>query len=142
MKRSTWSLVLSLLLVFGSGIAVGVFGRGYYDSTRAKARQTRPQSPDDYRKVYVAEMSKRLGLSPVQITKLNEILDETRAKFREARERSRPEMKAIQDGQVEKVNGTLTAGQQAEYAKMRAEREARRKADEKGRGPKPTSSSH
>ena len=57
MRRSNLSLALSLLLVFGSGIAVGVFGRGYFDSTTAKANVARPQTPDDYRKVYLEEMS-------------------------------------------------------------------------------------
>lgn len=138
MRRSNLSLALSLLLVFGSGIAVGVFGRGYFDSTTAKANVARPpQTPDDYRKAYLEEMSKRLTLTPVQKEKLNEVLDETRAKFREVRERHKPEMKAIQDEQVEKVNAMLTEPQRAEYAKMRAEREAKRQADEKGREPKP-----
>jgi len=141
MNRSTLSLVLSLLLVFGSGIAVGVFGRGYYESTTVKASVARPQTPEDYRRVYLDEMSKRLSLSQDQKTKLNEILDETRAKFREVRERHKPEMKAIQDEQVDKVNAMLAEPQRAEYAKMRAEREAKRKADEKGREPKPAPSS-
>jgi hypothetical protein len=141
MKRSSLSLALSLLLVFASGIAAGFFGRGYYESTTVKAATVRPRTPEDYRKAYVEEMSKRLALSQTQKVKLDEILDETRAKYREVRERHRPEMKAIQDEQVDKVNGMLTEPQRAEYAKMRAEREAKRKADEKGREPKSTSSS-
>ena len=141
MKRSSLSVALSLLLVFLSGIAVGVFGHGYYDSTTAKAKSDRPRTPDDYRKAYLDEMGKRLTLSQAQKEQLNLILDDTRTKYREVRERHKPEMKAIQDEQVDKINAMLTAPQQAEYAKMRAEREAKRQADEKGREPKPAPSS-
>lgn len=133
MKRSSLSLVLSLLLVFASGIAVGVFGRGYYESKAVTAKSERPRSSDDYRKAYVDEMSKRLTLNSAQKAKLNEILDDTRTKYRAVRERHKPEMKAIQDQQVETVNAMLTAAQRIEYAKMRAERELKRIADEKGR---------
>ena len=140
MKRSSLSLALSLLLVFGSGIAVGVFGHGYYESASA-AKPAGPQTPEEFRRGYIDEMTARLSLSPDQAGKLNEILDQTRAHFRELRERHKPETKAIQDEQVNQVNAMLSAPQQAEYAKMRAEREAKRKADEKGRGPKPTASS-
>lgn len=141
MKRSTLSLALSLLLVFGSGIAAGFFGRGYYESTSAKPNAARSQTPDEYRRAYVEEMGKRLTLSQVQKEKLNQILDDTRAKYHEVRERHKPEMKAIQDEQVVKVDAMLTEPQRMEYAKMRAEREAKRKADEKRREPKPASPS-
>lgn len=137
MKRSSLSLALSLLLVFASGIAVGVFGRGYYESTAVTTKSERPRSSDDYRKAYVDEMSKRLTLNPAQQAKLNEVLDDTRTKYRAVRERHKPEMKAIQDQQVETVNAMLTELQRMEYAKMRAEREEKRTADEKGRESKP-----
>ena len=129
-----------MLFRSASGIAVGAFGHRYFDSA-AHPSAARPQTPDEYRKTYLEEMSKRLSLSQPQKEKLNEILDETRAKYREVRERHKPEMKAIQDEQVEKVDAMLTESQRTEYAKMRAEREAKRLADEKGRGPQPTSSS-
>lgn len=141
MTRSSLSVALSLLLVFLSGIAVGVFGHGYYTSTTTKAKSDRPRTPEDYRRAYLDEMGKRLTLSQAQKEQLNLILDDTRTKYREVRERHKPEMKAIQDEQVDKINAMLTAPQQAEYAKMRAEREAKRQADEKGRGPKPAPSS-
>lgn len=145
MKRSSLSLALSLLLVFVSGIAVGIFGHGYYESRVAKAKPDVPRTPEDFRKAYIEEMSKRLTLDQAQRDKLGAILDDTRTQYREMRERRKPEMKAIQDQQVERVNAMLTAGQRAEYAKMRAEREAereaKRKADEKGPEPKPASPS-
>jgi hypothetical protein len=141
MKRSSLSVVLSLLLVFGSGIAVGILGYRYYESTTVKANSDRPRTPDDYRKAYLEEMGKRLTLTQVQKEQLNQILDDTRAKYRQVRESHKPEMKAIQDEEVEKVNAMLTPPQRAEYAKMRAEREAKRQADEKGREPKPAPSS-
>jgi hypothetical protein len=74
-------------------------------------------------------MRARLKLTPGQETELNGILDDTRLRYRELHERFRPEMKAIQDEQTDKVNAILDPAQQTEYGKMRDEREQRRKKD-------------
>jgi len=44
-------------------------------------------------------------------------------------EKHRPEFKAMQDQQVQKIRGILTDSQQAEYTKMLDEREKRRQRD-------------
>ncbi len=138
MKRSNLSLVLSLFLVFGSGAVVGALGHRYYMASAVKAAPPAPKSPEDYRKAYTDEMRQRLTLSQAQTERLSEILDETRDKFRALREKHRPETKAIQDEQVANINAMLTPTQQKEYAKMRAEREAKRQAEAKERESKPT----
>lgn len=132
MKRSAASLALSLILVFASGVVVGALGYKSLGPSEQK-KDNPPRTPEEFRKAYLAEMKARLKLSEEQVQKLNTILDETREKYRQLREKQRPEMKAIQEGQTSEINSMLSAGQQQEYAKMRREREEKKKA-EKERG--------
>lgn len=133
MKRSAASLALSLVLVFVSGVAVGALGHRSLQQTEQK-KDRRPRTPEEYRQAYLAELKSRLKLTGDQVKKLDTILDETREKYRQLREKQRPDMKAIQDTQTSEINAMLSAEQQAEYAKMRREREEKRKAEkERGR---------
>jgi Spy/CpxP family protein refolding chaperone len=123
MKRSIWSAGVYLLLVFLSGAAVGGFAHRLYTIHTVQAER----SPQEYRKRYVEDMTRRLGLSADQIARLGAILDETRSRYRELHERYRPEMKSIQEDQTQRIRTILSAAQQTEYEKMREEREKRRK---------------
>ncbi|HVO99821.1 MAG TPA: hypothetical protein VMT15_17235 [Bryobacteraceae bacterium] len=77
-----------------------------------------------------------MKLSDDQVSKINSIMDETRAQFHEVRERYRPEMDALQKNQRDKVRALLSPAQLAEYEKMLKEREERQKQNN-GRGPGP-----
>ena len=125
MKRLSLVAALSLSLVFASGVAVGGFAYHLYRTKTVSAKA--PKTPDDYRRSYMTEMTTRLHLTSDQVSKLNVILDETRAKFREFRERTRPEMKQIHDTQREKIRSMLNKEQSAEYERMLQERENRQK---------------
>ncbi len=133
MRQPTLKLVLSLLVVFASGIAVGVVGDRYFTG-RQQAAIKGPRTPEEYRRAYVEEMNKRLKLTPPQLEQLNRILDETREQFRQLREKQRPEVRALQEAQTAKINAILTPEQQEEYARMRKEREEKRRKEEKERG--------
>ncbi len=133
MRKSNLVLVLSLLVVFASGVVVGVVGDRYLGAS-SRAATKAPRSPEEYRRAYVEEMNRRLKLSPDQLAELNRILDETREQFRQLREKQRPEVKALQDAQTAKINAILTPDQQEEYSRMRKEREEKRKREEKERG--------
>jgi len=126
MRRSTLTTGLYLALLFLSGIAVGVFGHRLYtlNSVNASVR-----NPEEFRRRYVAEMRNRLKLTDDQVARLGPILDETRQRHRELVDKHRPEFKAIQDEQVQKIRGILTDSQQAEYTAMLAEREKQRQRD-------------
>jgi len=125
------TLYLPFALVFLSGTVVGGFSYHLYTQSNVKA-DTR-SGPEDFRRRYVEEMRTRLSLDAEQIKKLNGILDETRVQYRAFNERHKDELKIIQDGQVARVNTILSAAQQAEYVKLREERERRRKErDQKG----------
>ncbi len=130
MKRS--SLIVALLLVFLSGVVVGAVGYRLYTTEPAAATERRP-SPEEYRRRYVEMMKTRLHLNEEQLARLNAILDETRERFKQYEEKSRAEKQAIRDQHVAKINAMLTEEQRAEYAKIREEREARRRQMEKER---------
>jgi hypothetical protein len=132
MKRS--SLIVALLLVFLSGVVVGAVGYRLYtaEPAAAVAPERRP-TPEEYRQRYVEMMKTRLHLSDEQLAQLNAILDETRELFKKYEEKSKAEKQAIRDHQVAKINAMLTEEQRAEYAKIREEREARRRQMEKER---------
>ncbi|MBA3973091.1 MAG: hypothetical protein C0504_02600 [Candidatus Solibacter sp.] len=135
MKPFNRNLVISLTLVFLSGLAAGALGYRYYAQKTAVTRPDRPpRGPKDFRKAYTKEMTERLKLSDEQVTRLNTILDETEGRFKEFRDRTRPEMQTIQDSQVAAINAMLTVQQQAEYEKMRQEREERRRKRDAGKG--------
>ncbi len=130
MRRSRLSTSLYLLLVFLSGSVVGVFGHRLYMAKSVSAGPL-PRTPEQYKRKYLEEMRNRLKLDAGQVGQLSSIMDETRQRFREQHDRSKPELDQIQKEQHAKVNGLLTDGQRAEYEKMIAERDKRRALEHK-----------
>jgi len=129
MKRSNLVLAGYLLAVFLSGGVVGYLTHFLY-ARQSASDKTVPRTPDDYRHKYVEEMRSRLSLREEQVQQLNAVLDSTRLRYREFRERHKPEVNAIQEEQVSKIRALLTEPQRLEYEKMRAERDQkRRKSD-------------
>jgi len=81
MKPTRLPIVLYLLLVFASGVLVGVFSQRLYSARVAKAAcETKSES---YRQRYIEEMRSRLGLSNEQVVQLNAILDSYQAWIRD-----------------------------------------------------------
>jgi cytidylate kinase len=118
MKPGKSSVAIYLLLVFLSGAVVG--GLTYRFYTLQAVRADRPaRSSDEYRRTYVEEMRARLNLTEPQIQKLNEILDETRNRYRQMRA-------SVQQDHVERIRAILDETQRSEYEKMRQEREKHR----------------
>ena len=130
MRRGSLITGLYLALLFLSGVAVGAFGLRLYtlNSVRAGGRQ----SPEEFKNRYVAELRTRLTLTDDQVSKVGPILDETRKQFHELHEKHKPELKAIQDEQTQKIRALLTDSQQTEYGKFLADREKQR-----AHGPRP-----
>ena len=103
--------------------------RSFPGETSVNASANNPRNPEEFRRRYVAEMRSRLKLTDDQVASLGPILDETRRRHHEQVDKHRPEFKAIQDEQVQKIRGILTDAQQAEYTTMLAEREKQRQHD-------------
>jgi len=124
MRRSSFTTVLYLAILFLSGVAVGAFGLRLYtlNSVRASGRP----SPEEFKHRYIAELRTRLNLTDDQVSKLDPILYETRKQFRELHEKHKPELKAIQDEQTQRIRALLNDSQQAEYSRFLDEREKQR----------------
>jgi Spy/CpxP family protein refolding chaperone len=131
-KLSRLTIALYVGLIFASGAVLGVFGHSLYAVSTVKSS---PKS-EDVRKKTLAEMQSRMKLSDEQVSKINSIYDETRARFHEVRERYRPQMDALQQDQRDKVRAILSPDQRGEYEKMLKERDEHQKK-EGSRGPGP-----
>lgn len=119
MKRSNLTLVFYLSLVFVSGLLVGGFGARLF-CTKTVAAAPAHLTPDQYRKQYVDTMNERLRLTSDQSKQLDAVLDKTRERFHELKQK-----------QTDEINAMLTPEQQVEYSKLRKEREDRRKLEER-----------
>jgi aromatic ring-opening dioxygenase catalytic subunit (LigB family) len=116
MNSNKAKAALFAVLLFAVGSAVGALGHRYFTATTANAAEV-------YRQKYVEEMQNKLKLNQHQIDQLQVILDETRDKFRAARESHHPEMVKIKDEQITKVKAMLSPDQSKKYEAMVAERE-------------------
>jgi aromatic ring-opening dioxygenase catalytic subunit (LigB family) len=120
MNSNKAKAVLFAVLLFAAGSAVGALGHRYYAANVANAAE-------DWRQKYIEEMQKKLKLNQHQVDQLQVILDETKQKFRAARESHHPEMVKIKDDQLTKVKALLSPDQARQYEAMVAEREQRAK---------------
>ena len=118
MKRNQWSAVLLAVLLFCCGVAAGALAHRYYSATVVNAGKG-----EDLRQRYLSEMRSRLGLTPAQVSQLEEIMDDTKAKTRAVRDQYRPEMLKIRAEQISRVKSILTPQQIPTYEKLVAERE-------------------
>jgi hypothetical protein len=134
MKRASLSTALYVTLVFLSGAVVGGFAHRLYMVNTVFSGPTSPK-PEEVRHKIVEEMRARLSLTDQQVTQLSAIMDSTKARFhevkakwdKEAKIRAKPELKAIQEDQVQKIKDILTEAQRPEYDKYRADRDKQHK---------------
>ena len=134
MSRNRYSAFLYLLLVFASGILVGVVSYRLYVTNTVSATAA-PRTMDEVRKKYLAEMRAKVGVNEAQLASVNRILDETKRKFDELHQQEKPLHDAIQQQQIDSVSALLTPPQKIAYENWRAERarlqaEAQKKKDQ------------
>ena len=137
--RISAAALLSMLAVFSSGAVLGALSYKLYTAkTVTAAPAPKKETPEEWRKRFMGEMQSRLSLKSEQVGELSSILDDTRDRFRAAREENQTKMKSIQLAQREKIKSMLNDAQKAEYGKMLEERERRNKEREKqNASPKP-----
>jgi Spy/CpxP family protein refolding chaperone len=126
MTRKSLPIAFYLLLVFVSGSVVGALGYRTYNPPTARTVNT-PAPATDWRKQYMEESKARLDLTADQVTKLRAIMDDTDARFHQARERENQEIREIRDEHIARVRMLMTPEQLPKYEKLHAEREARAK---------------
>lgn len=134
MQISGGKVALYLGLIFGGGIAAGVFGHMLYSTESVSAKVVSTKTNDDWRHRYVESMRSRLALGDEQLKMLDDTLDETRVEYRLLRQRYKPEMEKIHQVQVDKIKKFLKPAQMPEFEKMEREREEKMRSRESGPG--------
>jgi hypothetical protein len=122
MRRSNIATLVYLLVVFASGAVVGGFANRLYMAKTVSATVSATPSRAELNKQYIQDMRTRLHLTDAQIAELKQIMDATDQRMHDMH-------KTIKDEHIRRVVAMLDQSQQAEYAKMRAEREKRRQAE-------------
>jgi len=132
MPKTKLSALLSLLLVFASGVLVGVVvHRLYAVNTVASVGSVQPKQarpdPEEVRRRIVADMRERVKLDDAQVSKLNQIYDDTHKKFDELHKRGSEESRAIWEQQKQEVKALLRPEQVPAYEQLQKERDEQRK---------------
>jgi hypothetical protein len=127
MKSTRWTVALYMALVFACGGVVGAFAHRLYTVSGVSANVSQ-RNPEEFRKRFMADMKARLQLTDDQAAKLSVVMDDTRARFRDVREKFEPEMQKIREDQRQKISELLSPTQQAEWQKIAEERQRRRES--------------
>jgi Spy/CpxP family protein refolding chaperone len=118
MRPFGWRIALYFTLVFAAGGGVGALTTYEYVVHHAQ-----PNGAESFRRHAIAEMTKRLALTPDQVKQIDAIFDTTRDEFGAFRESHKAETRAILDRQTARIEAVLTPAQVAGFRKLRAEHE-------------------
>ena len=136
MKLSRLAIAAYIAVVFLCGAVLGAFSFRLYTISSVAEKSTKgPPNPEQFRRNYLAAMQSRLNLSTDQVTKLNLILDDTRARIREVHDRSEPEVQEIRKEQTDKIRSLLSPEQRTTYDEMLKQREQRQRQKSGHGGP-------
>jgi len=127
MPRTRLSASLYLILVFASGILVGVVSHRLYVTTSASASNS-PQTMAEYRKRYLAEMRARVKVSDAQVAAVVGHLDDAKKRFDNLHAEEQPLHDKIQNDLIDEIRAELSDQQKIAYDTWRAEREKARQA--------------
>jgi hypothetical protein len=129
MKRWNPPIALYLLLVFISGAAVGALGYRTYKPPSASSNAR--VSPEEFRRQYLLEIKSRVNLDDEQLQKVNAILDETRTRFHDARDKHNEIVKQIGEEQRSKMRAILTSEQVPKAEQFWQDRDLRNKQNKR-----------
>lgn len=122
-------IALTLLVVFGLGVAAGVLGERYVDhrnDRRAAAKRPHPPSPEDW--------AKALGLTQEQQDQIHEIFKQNEERMKAFRSENRARLNELRKKLWEEINAVLTPEQRTKNDEMiRRAEEWRKKESEKNR---------
>ena len=123
MPRTRLSAIFYLILVFGSGILVGVVSTHLYAVKASVPANGAPRNMAGFRSRYLAEMRQKVGVTDAQATAVSKVLDDTKTKFDDIRRAERPQRDRIQQEQIDSIRALLTDAQKPAYDAWRAERQ-------------------
>ena len=136
MRLTRWTVALYMALVFACGGVVGAFAHRLYTVSGVSAN-VGTRNPEEFRKRFMADMNTRLQLSDDQADKLGAIMDDTRMRFRDVRDKIEPEMQKIRDDQRQRISDLLSPSQLAEWQKIVDERQRKRESKKDQGAPPP-----
>jgi uncharacterized protein YnzC (UPF0291/DUF896 family) len=122
MPRSRISIALYLILVFASGIMVGIVSNRLYATSSASANNS-PRNMTEFRKRYLDGMRTKVGVSEAQIVEITRTLDETKQKYDALAAQEKPLHDKIQQDHIDAVKALMNDQQKIAYDNWRAERE-------------------
>jgi hypothetical protein len=132
LSRSRITIALYLVLVFASGILVGVESHRLYATTSTARANSSPQNMGEFRRRYLDGMKTQVGVSDTQLAQINNILEDTRNKVNELAALEKPLHDRIQQEHIDQIKDLLTPQQKIAYDNWRAARErAKREAEAK-----------
>ena len=132
LARSRATIALYLVLVFASGILVGVESHRLYATTSTARANSSPQNMGEFRRRYLEGMKTQVGVSDAQLSQINNILEDTKKKVNELAELEKPLHDRIQQEHIDQIKDLLTPQQRIAYDNWRAARErAKREAESK-----------
>ncbi len=130
--RSRITITLYVILVFASGILVGIEShRLYATNYTARANTIPPQTMGEFRRRYLEGMRTQVGVNAEQIVEINAILEDTKRKVDELSAAEKPLHDKIQQDHIDQIKALLTPDQRVRYeawraARAKAQREAQR----------------
>jgi peptidoglycan hydrolase CwlO-like protein len=131
MPRSRLTIALYLVLVFASGVLVGVVSHRLYATTSTASANNSPQTLTEFRRRYIEGMRKEVGATEAQLAEISKILDDTRKKVNELAAAEKPLHDKIQQEHIDQIKELLNPQQRIAYENWRAARErAKRLAEQ------------
>jgi hypothetical protein len=132
LSRSRTTIALYLVLVFASGILVGVESHRLYATTSTARANSSPQNMGEFRRRYLDGMKTQVGVNDTQLAQINNILEDTKKKVNELAAMEKPLHDQIQQEHIDQIKDLLSPQQKIAYDNWRAARErAKREAETK-----------
>jgi Spy/CpxP family protein refolding chaperone len=126
-NKSKWQLRFAVLAIFALGFAAGALSWNIYRSYRFGR-------PGDFRRDRFEQMLDRLQLTSEQRPQVEQILNDARTQWMEARRQAEPRMREVREQTDQRLQAVLTTEQWERFKQMRDEMRPRR--HRRGRGSK------
>jgi len=123
MPRTRLSAAAYLILVFASGILVGIVSHRLYMTTTASANVApAPRSMQEFKRRYLADMRQKVHATDAQISEVDRILDDTKRKFDNLHAQEKPLRDKIQQDQLNQIRALLDDQQRDAFNRWHEER--------------------
>lgn len=139
MPKSKLSAFFALFLVFFSGAVLGAFANRLYmvrtvlSNSNGAVDRPGPRDPQEVRRHLVSEMRQEVKLDDLQLDELNKIYDQTKEQGDQVHRKLNAEMRAVWEGQTERIKAILRPAQIPLFDQLRARHEAEREQERKRR---------